>query len=163
MAIYSFICRVEIGRGGAFLPTLQGPKKSKLLQSPERLIRSRATADPSSPMSTDSDSPSPARQNNDSGKSNRFRLERFGKAMSGTDGWETPGAVLNGDFYFMKFCGIYALIAQNYRIRLALSGSRKHRRGRGWRNRIHHHASRHSVRIRGTGSQVHYSRPACGL
>lgn len=27
---------------------------------------------------------------------NRFRLERFGKAMSGTDGWEAPGAVLNG-------------------------------------------------------------------
>ncbi|KAF9559940.1 hypothetical protein CPC08DRAFT_665869, partial [Agrocybe pediades] len=28
--------------------------------------------------------------------SNRFRLERFGKAMSGTDGWEAPGAALNG-------------------------------------------------------------------
>ncbi|PPQ94314.1 hypothetical protein CVT25_005044, partial [Psilocybe cyanescens] len=27
---------------------------------------------------------------------NRFRLERFGKAMSGTDGWEAPGAALNG-------------------------------------------------------------------
>ncbi|KAJ7595702.1 O-methyltransferase [Mycena floridula] len=27
---------------------------------------------------------------------NRFRLERFGKAMSGTEGWETPGAVLHG-------------------------------------------------------------------
>ncbi|CAA7262528.1 unnamed protein product [Cyclocybe aegerita] len=28
--------------------------------------------------------------------SNRFRLARFGKAMTGTDGWEVPGAVLNG-------------------------------------------------------------------
>ncbi|TFK34695.1 hypothetical protein BDQ12DRAFT_689414 [Crucibulum laeve] len=27
---------------------------------------------------------------------NRFRLERFGKAMSGTGSWEAPGAVLNG-------------------------------------------------------------------
>ncbi|KAF8908192.1 hypothetical protein CPB84DRAFT_1744364 [Gymnopilus junonius] len=28
--------------------------------------------------------------------SNKFRLERFGKAMSGSEGWETPGAILNG-------------------------------------------------------------------
>lgn len=27
---------------------------------------------------------------------NRYRLERFGKAMSGTGSWEAPGAVLNG-------------------------------------------------------------------
>ncbi|KAJ3999098.1 hypothetical protein F5050DRAFT_1565815 [Lentinula boryana] len=27
---------------------------------------------------------------------NRFRLERFGKAMTGTASWEAPGAVLNG-------------------------------------------------------------------
>ncbi|KAJ3902242.1 O-methyltransferase [Lentinula edodes] len=27
---------------------------------------------------------------------NRFRLERFGKAMTGTASWEVPGAVLNG-------------------------------------------------------------------
>lgn len=33
--------------------------------------------------------------------SNRFRLERFGKAMSGTDGWEAPGAALNG-IHFMS-------------------------------------------------------------
>ena len=49
-------------------------------------------------MSTDSESSSLAK-NDDARKSNRFRLERFGKAMSGTDGWETPGAVLNGDLY----------------------------------------------------------------
>jgi hypothetical protein len=29
--------------------------------------------------------------------SNRFRLERFGKAMSGTGSWEAPGAILNGE------------------------------------------------------------------
>ncbi|PPQ96694.1 hypothetical protein CVT26_010246 [Gymnopilus dilepis] len=28
--------------------------------------------------------------------SNKFRLERFGKAMSGSEGWEAPGAILNG-------------------------------------------------------------------
>lgn len=28
--------------------------------------------------------------------SNRYRLERFGTAMTGTDSWEVPGAVLNG-------------------------------------------------------------------
>ncbi|RDB30841.1 4-O-methyltransferase 1 [Hypsizygus marmoreus] len=28
--------------------------------------------------------------------SNRYRLERFGKAMAGTGSWEAPGAVLNG-------------------------------------------------------------------
>ncbi|KAK0450283.1 uncharacterized protein EV420DRAFT_1338011 [Desarmillaria tabescens] len=28
--------------------------------------------------------------------SNRYRLERFGAAMTGTDSWEVPGAVLNG-------------------------------------------------------------------
>ena len=27
---------------------------------------------------------------------NRFRLERFGKAMSGTGSWEAPGGVLSG-------------------------------------------------------------------
>jgi hypothetical protein len=27
---------------------------------------------------------------------NRFRLERFGKAMTGTGSWEAPGAIFNG-------------------------------------------------------------------
>ncbi|KAF7368821.1 O-methyltransferase [Mycena venus] len=31
-----------------------------------------------------------------SANSNRFRLERFGKAMAGTGSWEAPGAVLHG-------------------------------------------------------------------
>jgi hypothetical protein len=36
--------------------------------------------------------------------SNRFRLERFGKAMSGTGSWEAPGAVLNGKrLNFLKY------------------------------------------------------------
>lgn len=30
---------------------------------------------------------------------NRFRLERFGKAMTGTESWEVPGAVLNGNVH----------------------------------------------------------------
>jgi len=29
---------------------------------------------------------------------NRFRLERFGKAMTGTESWEVPGAILGGEF-----------------------------------------------------------------
>ncbi|PPQ95181.1 hypothetical protein CVT25_013213, partial [Psilocybe cyanescens] len=35
-------------------------------------------------------------QENAKENANRFRLGRFGKAMSGTDGWEAPGAALNG-------------------------------------------------------------------
>ncbi|PPQ94374.1 hypothetical protein CVT25_000598 [Psilocybe cyanescens] len=35
-------------------------------------------------------------QENVKENANRFRLERFGKAMSDTDGWEAPGAALNG-------------------------------------------------------------------
>ena len=27
---------------------------------------------------------------------NAFRLKRFGKAMTGTSGWEGPGSVING-------------------------------------------------------------------
>ncbi|KAJ3489203.1 hypothetical protein NLJ89_g11550 [Agrocybe chaxingu] len=37
-----------------------------------------------------------APESNADTNSNRFRLARFGKAMTGTDGWEVPGAVLNG-------------------------------------------------------------------
>ncbi|KAF9475206.1 hypothetical protein BDN70DRAFT_924124 [Pholiota conissans] len=48
-----------------------------------------------SPASTDSDSVETAREYADTNP-NRFNLERFGKAMSGTNGWEMPGAVLNG-------------------------------------------------------------------
>lgn len=35
---------------------------------------------------------------------NRFRLERFGKAMSGTGSWEAPGAVFNGKFSGHLMC-----------------------------------------------------------
>jgi hypothetical protein len=27
---------------------------------------------------------------------NKFRLERFGKAMTGSSSWEAPGAIING-------------------------------------------------------------------
>ena len=36
---------------------------------------------------------------------NRFRLERFGKAMTGTGSWEAPGAIFNGmllTLFFVK-------------------------------------------------------------
>ncbi|KAF8184846.1 O-methyltransferase [Pholiota molesta] len=57
------------------------------------------------PTSTDSDSAGTVKEAEERrvdreapalGNPNKFRLERFGKAMSGTDGWEVPGAVLNG-------------------------------------------------------------------
>ncbi|THU99018.1 hypothetical protein K435DRAFT_752418 [Dendrothele bispora CBS 962.96] len=47
--------------------------------------------------------PSSAKKDGDNGGSpkapanlNRFRLERFGKAMMGTESWEIPGAILSG-------------------------------------------------------------------
>ncbi|KAF5381712.1 hypothetical protein D9615_005570 [Tricholomella constricta] len=36
------------------------------------------------------------------GNSNKFRLERFGTAMSGTGSWEAPGAVFNGGCLFFS-------------------------------------------------------------
>jgi hypothetical protein len=35
------------------------------------------------------------------GNPNRYRLERFGKAMSGSVSWEAPAAVLNGMYYLL--------------------------------------------------------------
>lgn len=32
---------------------------------------------------------------------NAFRLKRFGKAMTGTAGWEVPGSVITGESPFM--------------------------------------------------------------
>ena len=41
--------------------------------------------------------------------SNRFRLERFGKAMSGTGFWEAPDAILNGmDGIFPNICANFS-------------------------------------------------------
>lgn len=34
---------------------------------------------------------------------NRFRLERFGKAMTGTGSWEAPGAIFNGLRFNISF------------------------------------------------------------
>ncbi|KIY72579.1 hypothetical protein CYLTODRAFT_449741 [Cylindrobasidium torrendii FP15055 ss-10] len=45
---------------------------------------------------TTEESVSPALSINQSPNSNSFRLQRFGVAMTGTDCWEVPGAVLSG-------------------------------------------------------------------
>ena len=39
---------------------------------------------------------------------NAFRLTRFGKAMTGTSGWEGPGSVISGTFSgcMRGFCGV---------------------------------------------------------
>ncbi|KAF8965428.1 hypothetical protein BDZ97DRAFT_781639 [Flammula alnicola] len=87
----------ETGRGGVFPPMLE-PSQDKHWQ--DRSMSERPGHHSSqrqkrvSPTSTDSESSSTVKDQY-IGNSNRFRLERFGKAMSGTDGWETPGAVLN--------------------------------------------------------------------
>ncbi len=60
-----------------------------------RKKRAMSPADPSGPPRTETDAPAQEARN-----PNRFRLERFGKAMSGTDGWEVPGAVLSGEHCF---------------------------------------------------------------
>ncbi|KJA22483.1 hypothetical protein HYPSUDRAFT_649614 [Hypholoma sublateritium FD-334 SS-4] len=56
-----------------------------------RKKRATSPADPSGPPLPEAGAPAQEARN-----PNRFRLERFGKAMSGTDGWEVPGAVLSG-------------------------------------------------------------------
>jgi hypothetical protein len=44
--------------------------------------------------------PNPNRgDTNPNSNPNRFRLERFGKAMAGTGSWEAPGAVLHGVYF----------------------------------------------------------------
>lgn len=52
---------------------------------------------------------------------NRFRLERFGKAMTGTEYWEAPGAVLNGTLSDSSFSLNFSLAV---RLRLAISTQR---------------------------------------
>ncbi|KAF9531423.1 hypothetical protein CPB83DRAFT_809100 [Crepidotus variabilis] len=72
---------VEIGLGELFPPLRGGT--SELM--PERPV---------------SCSPDDLNCKTDQVNPNKFRLERFGKAMSGTDGWEAPGAVFNAfDWY----------------------------------------------------------------
>ena len=68
---------------------------------PGQVRKKRATspADPPGPPRTEADAPTQEARN-----SNRFRLERFGKAMSGTDGWEVPGAVLSGEHCLLFVC-----------------------------------------------------------
>ena len=50
-------------------------------------------------------------RNAEDGNPNRYRLERFGKAMSGSVSWEVPGAVLHGVYRpwiapSIMYCGV---------------------------------------------------------
>lgn len=38
----------------------------------------------------------PLQKQSEHSNANQYRLERFGKAMTGTGSWEAPGGVLNG-------------------------------------------------------------------
>ncbi|KAF9044375.1 hypothetical protein BJ165DRAFT_1612036 [Panaeolus papilionaceus] len=67
------------------------PKRSNCLNVPRRTDRG---VSPTSQTSNDSEALSVSE--NVKENSNRFRLERFGKAMTGTEGWEAPGAILQG-------------------------------------------------------------------
>lgn len=69
------------------------PKRSNCLNVPQRTDRG---VSPSSQTSNDSEALSVSE--NAKENFNRFRLERFGKAMTGTEGWEAPGAILQGRY-----------------------------------------------------------------
>ncbi|KDR70150.1 hypothetical protein GALMADRAFT_76264 [Galerina marginata CBS 339.88] len=91
---------VETGRGGVLPPTLGTTQdwspdvKNRPL--PKTYGKKKSASPTSSTDSGSTTTVTNANKNKSKSKSNRFRLERFGKAMSGTDGWEAPGAVLNG-------------------------------------------------------------------
>ena len=78
---------------------------------------------------------------------NRFRLARFGKAMTGTSGWETPGAVFQGGSLSLSlFLSSSSLIdACEHRFRLGLVAARKRRRRRGRGHRLDEHVARRGV------------------
>ncbi|KAF8154769.1 hypothetical protein B0H34DRAFT_783839 [Crassisporium funariophilum] len=85
---------VETGRGGIHPPT---PKQrdTVALSTPARPHRNNHLRKLSiNHAGTDSESGDT--QNVSVRSANRFRLERFGKAMTGTASWEAPGAILNG-------------------------------------------------------------------
>ncbi|KAF5309920.1 hypothetical protein D9619_010605 [Psilocybe cf. subviscida] len=111
------------GRGATFAPTRSPPQNQKHKRHPSTSLSVAASKAQkkirNTPSSTDSESSGTVQGGHDntsrndiqfdyqtaSGSSSRaaigssdnnYRLERFGKAMSGTDGWEAPGAVLNG-------------------------------------------------------------------
>lgn len=85
------ILSVETGQGSILPPTL-GSSKVRT-SSPLTNGHIRGKSSKSKPAA-------------DYGKANwnRFRLERFGKAMTGTDGWEAPGAVLHGGCFWTQTC-----------------------------------------------------------
>jgi hypothetical protein len=70
--------RAETGRGALYTSVKGGNVISNSLKAP---------------------GPALARENLNA---NRFRLERFGKAMSGTCSWEAPGAILNSAILHFK-------------------------------------------------------------
>ncbi|KAF8811230.1 hypothetical protein BYT27DRAFT_7252947 [Phlegmacium glaucopus] len=83
---------VETGPGAILPPSLG---KWRDAMDPENDYRSHQLRKRSA-IHTRTDSDPSVNESETVRKSNRFRLERFGKAMSGTESWEAPGAVLNG-------------------------------------------------------------------
>ncbi|PPR01314.1 hypothetical protein CVT24_006347 [Panaeolus cyanescens] len=77
-------------RIGSHTPNVHS-KRPDRLDVPQQSDRG---VSPSSQTSNDSEALSVSE--NVKENSNRFRLERFGKAMTGTEGWEAPGAILQG-------------------------------------------------------------------
>ena len=92
---------------------------------------------------------------------NRFRLERFGKAMSGTGSWEVPGAVLNGKgLNFLNICVNFL-----HRVWLEFSTSWKLGCWRWGRNRLYKYAPCFSLFLNGwrwTRPKVRYPGSSCG-
>lgn len=104
------------GRAGGLIPgvkrSLEGPPIANSPMPPGKLRKVSAptlAASPNDNSPTPTPSPLPISASGASrpvmksgdtdmnANPNQFRLERFGKAMSGTESWEVPGAVLNGE------------------------------------------------------------------
>jgi hypothetical protein len=84
---------VETGPGAIAPPSLEKPLDTIDPENSYRIHQLRTYSKPST------------RKLDAVKKSNKFRLERFGKAMTGTGSWEVPGAVLNGkaEIFFLKY------------------------------------------------------------
>jgi hypothetical protein len=57
----------------------------------------------------------PTKSDLEDGNPNRYRLERFGKAMSGSVSWEVPAAVLNGKHRLLMPSMSFALVVLAHR------------------------------------------------
>ena len=110
--------RVEIGPGASY-PAALGSKPAPTpgLPHPQRKKTGNVTVSESLKKS----GPEVEARN-----PNRFRLERFGKAMSGTGSWEAPGAVLSGTYEVWPTSRIYAEYMRFIRIRLAFIAQREY-------------------------------------